>query len=107
MAVKKMKKKQVKEEKSILTPTMYVDHDAKNYYIQVELPGVRKEDVDLSVSDQSFCVKGPREDAEYVGCYALAHLVEVEKARAKFDNGLLSIQIPIKKVLEGKKITIE
>ena len=40
MAKKKVAKKQVKKVKPVLTPTMFLDHDAKNYYIQVELPGV-------------------------------------------------------------------
>jgi HSP20 family protein len=72
----------------------------------VELPGVKKEDVELSVSDQSFCVRGKREDIELLGCYVLAHPANPEKAKAKFENGLLNIQIPIKKILKGKKITI-
>jgi len=107
MAKKKVAKKQVKKVKPALTPTMFMDHDAKNYYIQVELPGVKKEDVVLEVSDQSFCVRGIREDFELLGCYILAHAVNGEKAKAKFENGLLNIEIPIKKILKGKKIKIE
>ena len=42
---KKTSKKQVKNVKPAMAPTMYMDHDEKNYYIQVELPGVKKEDV--------------------------------------------------------------
>jgi HSP20 family molecular chaperone IbpA len=38
-----------------------MDHDDKNYYIQVELLGVKKEDVELEISDQSFCVREERQ----------------------------------------------
>jgi len=107
MAKKKVAKKEAKPAKPTLTPIMYMDHDDKNYYIQVELPGVKKEDAELEVSDQSFCVRGTREDIEFLGCYVLAHLVNAEKGKAKFDNGLLYIEIPIKKILKGKKIAIE
>jgi HSP20 family protein len=107
MSAKKVAKKQAKKAKPTLTPTMYMDHDARTYYIQVELPGVKKEDVELSVSDQSFCVRGLREDIELLGCYMLAHPADAEKAKAKFENGLLNIQIPIKKILKGKKIAVE
>ena len=107
MSTKKVVKKQAKKAKPTLAPTMYMDHDRKNYYIQVEMPGVKKEDVELSISDQSFCVRGAREDIELLGCYVLAHPVDTEKVKAKFDNGLLNIEIPIKKILKGKKITIE
>jgi HSP20 family protein len=107
MSAKKVAKKQAKKAKPTLAPTMYMDHDTKSYFIQVELPGVKKEDVELSVSDQSFCVRGLREDVELLGCYVLAHPTDSEKAKAKFENGLLNIQIPIKKILKGKRITVE
>jgi HSP20 family protein len=107
MAKKKVAKKEAKPAKPTLTPVMYMDHDDKNYYIQVELPGVKKEDAELEVSDQSFCVRGARGDIEFLGCYVLAHPANADKAKAKFDNGLLNIEIPIKKILKGKKIAIE
>jgi HSP20 family protein len=107
MSTKKVAKKQAKKAKPTLSPTTYMDHDAKSYYIQVELPGVKKEDVELSVSDQSFCVRGSREDVELLACYVLAHPADPEKAKAKFENGLLNIQIPIKKILKGKKVAVE
>ena len=90
-----------------MSPTIYIDHDDKNYYLQVELPGVKKENVSLEVSDQSFCVKGSRTDIDIYGCYILAHAVYGEKAKAKFEDGLLNVEIPIKKILKGKKVAIE
>jgi HSP20 family protein len=90
-----------------MSPTIYMDHDDKNYYLQVELPGVKKENVSLEVSDQSFCVKGSRTDIDIYGCYILAHAVDGEKAKAKFEDGLLNVEIPIKKILKGKKVAIE
>jgi HSP20 family protein len=107
MAKKKVVKKEARPVKPTLSAIMYMDHDDKNYYIQVELPGVKKEDAELEVSDQSFCIRGERADVELLGCYILTHSVNAEKAQAKFDNGLLSIEIPIKKILKGKKITIK
>jgi len=107
MAKKKVAKKEARPAKPTLAPIMYMDHDDKNYYIQVELPRVKKEDAELEVSDQSFCVRGEKTDIELLGCYILTHAVNAEKAKAKFDNGLLSIEIPIKKILKGKKIAIE
>ena len=100
-------KKQSKKEKPTLAPNTYIDHDEKNYYIQVELPGVKKEDVTLSVSDQSFCVKAPRGDIEFLGCFVLAHVADTDNAKAKFENGLLSIEIPLKMLKKEKKVAIE
>ncbi len=100
-------RKSAKKDKPTLTPNASMDHDEKFYYIQVELPGVRKQDVELSVSDQSFCVRAPREDAVFLGCYVLAHLSDTDKTKAKFENGLLSMEIPLKKPQKEKEVKIE
>jgi len=96
-----------KKTKSALTPRVYFDHDLENYYTQVELPGVKKQDVELSVSEQSFCVRGSREDIDLIAFYYLAHPVNEDKAKAKYESGLLDVTIPLKKPLKGKKISIE
>jgi HSP20 family protein len=102
-----MSTKKPRKEKPTMTPTAYMDHDNKFYYIEVELPGVRKEDIVLSVSDQSFCVRAPREDIEYLGCYVLAHLADTDNTKAKFANGMLSMEIPLRKMQKEKKVTVE
>ena len=102
-----MSTKKPRKEKPTMTPTAYMDHDKKFYYAQVELPDTKKEDIALSVSDQSFCVRAPREDIEFLGCYVLAHLSDTDATKAKFENGLLSMEIPLKKMQKEKKVTVE
>jgi len=107
MPSKRVVKTPAKKKKPTMAPTTYMDHDDKNYYIQVEMPGVKKENLTLEVSDQSFCVRGAREDIELLGCFVLAHPADADKVKAKFENGLLNVEIPIKKILKGKKVKIE
>jgi HSP20 family protein len=109
------KKKTVSENKpseeeettTVVTPEVCIDHDDKAYYIDVELPGVAKDHVDLSVGEQSVCVEAVREDIVYLGCFSLAHTVNENKAKAKFENGLLKLEIPLKAPIQGKRIKIE
>ena len=93
--------------KAVLTPSVWLNHDHENYYVQIELPGVSKEDVELSVSEQSLCVKGMREDVDLLGCWYLAHAVLEDEAKAKCENGMLSVMMPLKKPLKGKRVTVE
>ena len=93
--------------KAVFTPAVCFDHDLENYYVQIELPGVLKKDIELSVSEQSLCVRGAREDADLLGCWYLAHAVVEDGARAKYKNGMLSVMIPLKKPIKGKKIPVE
>jgi HSP20 family molecular chaperone IbpA len=47
MTEKKVVKKEAKPVKPTFAPVMYMDHDDKNYYIRVELPGLKKADAEL------------------------------------------------------------
>jgi HSP20 family molecular chaperone IbpA len=52
-------------------------------------------------------VRAPREDSEFLGCYVLAHLSDTDNTKAKFESGLLSLEIPLKKLKKEKKVIIE
>lgn len=77
--------------------------------IRVDLPGVRKEDVELSVSDNSVVVKGvvhpfaqnmkivqtERHAGEFERAISLPESIAPQgKITARFENGLLEIRIP-------------
>jgi len=93
--------------KAVLTPSVWFNHDLENYYVQIELPGVAKEDIELTISEQSLCVRGIREDVDLLGCWYLAHAVVEDEAKAKYENGMLSVIVPLKKPLKGKRIPVE
>jgi HSP20 family molecular chaperone IbpA len=95
------------EVKTVVTPEVCIDHDETAYSIEVELPGVMKPNVDLSLSEQSFCVEASRDDVVYLGCFTLAHKIDENQARAKFVDGLLKIEVPLKAPIQGKRIKIE
>jgi HSP20 family molecular chaperone IbpA len=95
------------KDRVILTPGACFNHDLENYYIEVELPGVDKGHIELTVSEQGICVAGSREDAELLGCWYLGHKVNEDKARAKYGNGMLYVTIPLQQPPKGKKIKIE
>ncbi|MDD1673137.1 MAG: Hsp20/alpha crystallin family protein [Methanomicrobiales archaeon] len=84
------------------------DEEHENLHIEIELPGVDKEDVILTMHDDSFTVRARRNDIEYVGSYALCCPVDYEEAKSRFHNGLLTIDVPYQKPqMRGKKIAIE
>lgn len=92
----------------IIMPCMYINHDLENYYAQVELPGVRKEDIDLEVMENGLCIKGKKGDKDLSGCWMLAHPVNIESVKANYQEGLLDITLPMKNPLRGgKKIDIQ
>ncbi len=100
--------KKAKSDRPEILPVVCVDHGKERYHIEIELPGVKKEDIDLEMGDELFCLKAPKEDLVYSSCYALAHSIDAENVDAKFDNGLLTIKAPFKSPIQvGIKIPIK
>lgn len=88
--------------KSRIRPNVCAAYDdEKNHYqIEIELPGVKKSDIDLKVLSGGFMVKAPKGDIEYRGDYTFCCPVDSEKTDAKFDNGLLTVNVPLKEPFE-------
>jgi HSP20 family molecular chaperone IbpA len=84
------------------------DEKHGNLHIGVELPGVEKEDISLSMHEGSFFIRASRDDLKFVGSYAVCYSIDTEKARAKYRNGLLSIDVPCLKPQErAKRIPVQ
>lgn len=94
-------------EKARYVPVVYISHDEENMKIIIELAGVDKEDIKLEMTSSSLCVNASRKDFDYSGCYSLAHEIDPKKALAKFENGLLTINIPLTKKFTGEIIKIK
>jgi HSP20 family protein len=95
------------KERTFVAPNAFFYHDAKNYTIDVELPGADKKDIKVEAGENGFCLSAPREDIEYAGCWALSHSINPEGATATFKNGLLRVTIPLAERLEGVKVPIK
>ena len=90
-----------------ICPEISAEHDDVKYHIEIGLPGVKKDDIDLEMGDVSFCVKASKENITYNACYTFAHPIDVSKVEANFENGLLIIIAPFQHSLSGTKITIK
>ena len=94
------------ELKPLVTPLTYIDHNRERYKIVVELPNVKRDDIELEVTDNSFCLRAKRDDSDLVGCFFLAHPVDPEGTDAAFADGHLSITIPLRSPIRGKRIEV-
>jgi HSP20 family protein len=90
---------------------MDVKEDEKAYTVHAEMPGVRKEDIQVSIDGNqvSIAAEVKREKEEKQGekvlrseryygrvyrAFSLGQDVDQEAARAKFDNGVLELTLP-------------
>ncbi|MEN4045868.1 Hsp20/alpha crystallin family protein [Sulfurimonas sp. NWX367] len=95
------------------------------YYIELDLPGIKKEDVEISVDKNILTIKGKREVKKeeekedyyriesaygtFSRSFTLPEKVDSENIRATGENGVVEITIPKLKVEKDttKKIDIE
>lgn len=95
----------------------------KEVIVTVELPGVRKGDIDLMVREDSVEIKAEIKKEEekkeeksyehrkmfqkYYTVIPLPCTVVPEKAKATYNNGVLEIRIPKAEVSKGTKVKVE
>lgn len=96
-------------EKRIVVPMVSINHNDGDtgLLIDVDLAGASKESVELEMGNGGFCVKAEGEEFRYENCFMLAHEVVPEGTKARFDSGLLRIQVPFKETTRGFKVSIE
>jgi HSP20 family protein len=105
---------------SMITPTFKVDisEDEKAFYLSADIPGVKKEDVKVTMDDEVLCICAERAQEEeekkknyhrverswgsLSRSFTIGDNVDSEHISANYDNGVLKIVVP-KKEPEPKK----
>jgi HSP20 family protein len=111
------------EEEYIWSPSIEMYEKENTYIVRMELPGVRPEDVEISMSGDTLMVKGERKppedikDEEYQLCevcygsftrtIALPESVNADKIEANFENGILDIHLPKAEEIKPRQIKVQ
>ena len=104
------------------TPALDLYEDKENVYVRAELPGMKKEDIDVSLHNGSLSISGERKtegefkDAEvyrserFVGRFqrtvTLPTLVAADRIKAQYKDGILSITLPKAEEAKPKQINV-
>jgi HSP20 family protein len=105
------------------TPAVNERVDEKGYYLEIDLPGVKKENIDISLNDGVLVVSGERklekkeEKPNYTRiesffgrferAFKLPPDADSDNIEAKYEDGVLKIFIPKKQKPAGKKIEVK
>ena len=100
---------------------MYEKED--KFVVRTELPGMRKEEFDISVLGNTLTIKGERKaesevkDEDYYRCelcygkfsrsVALPAAVEAKKVEANYENGILEVTLPKAEEAKPKKVEVK
>jgi HSP20 family protein len=104
-------------------PMVNLTETADNYYIRAELPGIKAEDLDISITGDTFSITGerkiPEEDSnakyhrrereagKFSRILKLPSLVQADKAEAESKDGVLTVILPKAEETKPKQITIK
>jgi HSP20 family protein len=105
------------------TPAVNEKVDEKGYYLEIDLPGVKKENIEISVNDGILTISGERklerkEEKEnytriesffgrFERSFKLPADANTDEIEAKYKDGVLKLFIPKRQKPEGKRIEIK
>lgn len=94
-----------------------------NIFVKMAMPGIKKEDINISATTDSITVEGnSKEESEkkdkkyflktfqtssYSQSFNLPTTVNPDEVEAKFEDGVLTVKLPKAKEAQAKQITIK
>jgi len=96
-------------------PYSYMNENKKEYYLNMDLPGLEKEDINARVENNHVIVSGERKNdninnnfyGKFEQIFKIPENVKVDKIKASLKNGVLNITFPKDKNAIGKEIDIK
>ena len=104
-------------------PAVDIHEDKDNFVVKAELPGMKKEDIDVSLHDGSLSISGERkseekwEEAEvyraerFFGRFqrtvALPAPVNASEIKAQYKDGILTVTLPKAEEAKPKQIDVQ
>lgn len=102
-------------------PKVRISEDKDNFYINMEIPGMTKEDVKISIENNVLSVNGTKKQekkteetnlivneiyfGEFSRNFNLSNDIKIDSIDAEYNNGVLNITLP--KVEEAKPVVKE
>lgn len=100
-----------------------VREDADHFYVDAELPGFRKEDIELTLENQTLTIRAERKDEEekkdhdyllnerryrrFLRSFTLPPTVDDRQVDAKLADGVLHVTLNKREETKPRKITVQ
>ena len=104
-------------------PPVDVYEDEHQLVLKLEVPGVKQEDLDVRVENQTLTIKGERKFEKdekeenfrrierrygtFTRTFTLPQIVDANQPKATYEHGVLSISLPKKEAAKPKQVKVE
>ena len=93
----------------------YYSENEKEYYLTMDVPGMSKDDIEVTFDSNRLKISGQRKSDKYDSyeygkmerTFNVPSNVETDKISAKIDNGVLKVLLPKAKSSLGRKISVK
>lgn len=105
----------------LLPPQVNIYETKDEYILMARMPGVKKDAVEVKLSDGHLTIYGKTESQEPCECFVLREIdegnyyrvfkvsdsLDVEKIQARLENGLLRVHLPKHERVKPREIPVE
>lgn len=105
-----------------ISPTVDIFEEGKDLIVKVELPGIKKDDLNVTITENRITISGEKKQEDkvekkdyhriersygsFTRSFRLPDTVKGDAAKASFKDGVLEVRIPKTEETKQKKITI-
>jgi len=106
-----------------LIPAIDVNEDENQYTVRAELPGVKKDDIDVTVENGVLTIKAEtrseteekkgeriirqeRRYGKYLRSLRLGNDIDEQKVKANYTDGVLELKLPKAEAVKPKRISV-
>lgn len=83
------------------------DEKSGSLKLVAEIPGVEKDDIDVSLEENSVSIRASRGDTEYEGRVPVRDGMDRDSVRAAYRNGILEVTVPVEDGPRGRTVRVE
>ena len=108
---------------TVWQPVVDIEESPEGYLVRAELPGMRLEDIKITVADQALSIRGEKRREEekkgtsyhrvervygtFERSFSLGHAVAADKIEATYRDGVLEVSIPKAEEAKAREIHVK
>jgi HSP20 family protein len=105
------------------SPAVDVLETENELVLKADVPGVELKDIDIQIENGTLTLKGERKFerkegkegyhtiersyGSFMRCFALPDVVDTDKVKAEYKNGVLTVTLPKKEIAKPRSVKIE